>query len=276
MLNLKLGIIELYKKVATSLPPDVEEAIKAAHAHESEGTEAKGQLGSTLLTIKHSRQQKQPLCLDSGVPVFYVSVPTGMKHSDIKSAIMEATREATKLIPLASNSVDPITGENTSDNTGAGFPVIHIEESSGTNLSVELMMLGSSSENLGRTYQLPDAALGADRGLDGVYKCVMDAVRQAGGRGCPPYIIGVGLGTTRDQVTRLSKEQLRRKIGDTNPLNELKALEQKLYADINKLGIGGATTTLGVKIGAYHRHPDSYFVDVSLLCWNTRRGKLIW
>jgi tartrate/fumarate subfamily iron-sulfur-dependent hydro-lyase alpha chain len=93
--------------------------------------------------------------------------------------------------------------------------------------------------------------------------------------------VGVGIGTTRDQVTRLSKQQLRRKLRDANPDARLAELEAGLMREINASGIGisgggGATTALGVKIGAHHRHNDSYFVDVTLMCWNTRRGKLIW
>ena len=34
----------------------------------------------------------------------------------------------------------------------------------------------------------------ADRDLDGVRKCVLDAVYRAQGRGCSPYTIGVGIG----------------------------------------------------------------------------------
>jgi len=42
------------------------------------------------------------------------------------------------------------------------------------------------------------------------------------------------------------------------------------------MGLGGRTTALGVKIGVNHRHPASYFVEVSVSCLATRRGRLIW
>jgi tartrate/fumarate subfamily iron-sulfur-dependent hydro-lyase alpha chain len=72
-----------------------------------------------------------------------------------------------------------------------------------------------------------------------------------------------------------------RKLPDSNKITELAGLEQRLLRDINSLGVGpmglgGRTTALGVKIGVNHRHPASYFVDVSIGCWAMRRGRLIW
>lgn len=281
MLKLRHGIVELYKKVAFSLPPDVEAALKAAYEKEEEGSKAHQTLAEVLRNISRSREEKRPLCLDSGVPVFYISVPCGLGHKNIRDIVIEATREATSKIPLSPNAVDIITNTNTGDNTGEGFPIIYMEESADSNLAVELMLKGSWSENEGQTYRLPDEALGAERNLDGIRACVMDAVRLAQGRGCPPYTIGVGAGSTIDQVVNLSRQQLRRKLADKNPVGQLAELEERLLNDVNDLGIGvfglgGRTTALGVKVGANHRHPDSYFVDVALACWSNRRGKLIW
>jgi len=280
LLQLQKGIISLFRKVTTSLPPDVEAAIKEAAGIE-EDQSARSELLTVLNNVQSARSDKIPICEDTGVPFFYVSAPKGMSHIELKRTIMEATRAATVKIPLPSYSVDPLSGENTEDNTGAGIPVIHIEETGDTKLTIELMLLGTSSENLGRMYSLPDDSLGAGMDLDGISLAVMDAVKRAGGSGCPPYIIGVGLGPTRDQAAWLSKQQLRRKLDDENPVRELMELENNLLIKVNELGIGpkmkgGSTTALGIKIGLNHRHPRAAYLDVSLLCWNTRRGKLIW
>jgi fumarate hydratase class I len=123
--------------------------------------------------------------------------------------------------------------------------------------------------------------LKAERDLEGVRRCVLDAVYKAQGKGCPPYIIGVGVGAAKDQVTRLSKEQLLMRLDDVNKQLVLTKIEERLIRDINRLGIGplgfgGKTTALGVKIGVNHRHPASYFVDISVSCWADRRARLIW
>ena len=38
------------------------------------------------------------------------------------------------------------------------------------------------------------------------------------------------------------------------------------------MGFGGKTTVLGVKVGAQHRLPASYFVSVAYMCWANRRA----
>jgi fumarate hydratase class I len=248
---------------------------------EAEGSAAATSLDIVLQNVVMARESGRPICQDTGVPVFYVKVPSGLSQREISETIVEATKTATEAIPLRPNAVDVISGRNSGDNTGPGFPVIYLEETSEGTLVIDLMLKGGGSENIGQTYKLPDPELKAQRDFDGVRICVLDAVRKAQGRGCPPYIIGVGIGASKDQVTSLSKRQLLRKLNDTNSIEELAAIEKRIARDANSLGIGpqglgGAATVLGVKVGVNHRHPASYFVDVSFSCWATRRGRLIW
>lgn len=281
MLKLRDGIVELYRKVATSLPPDVEDALKLAYAAEKKGSNAKQALQIILENIRMARETARPICQDTGVPVFYINTPGGLSQLALENTIIDATRIATAKIPLRPNAVDIITDKNSGDNTGIGFPVIYFKEIMGSTLTIDLMLKGSGCENAGQTYKLPIEELNADRDLDGVRRCVLDAVHKAQGRGCPPYTIGVGIGASKDQVARLAKAQLMRKLQDVNESPALADLEKRLVREINSLGIGplgfgGKTTALGVKIGINHRHPASYFVEVSISCWANRRGRLIW
>ncbi len=281
MLKLRDGIVELYKKVATSLPPDVEAALKNAFTLEPENSRSKETLRILLENIVEARISKRPVCQDTGVPVFWIKVPLGLSHREIKDIVIEATRVATEKVPLRANAIDIISERNSGDNTGAGYPVIYFEETLESSLMIDLMLKGAGCENAGQVYKLPDMELGAQRGLEGVRKVVIDNVLKAQGRACPPYTLGVGIGATKDQVAQLSKKQLFRKLNDRNKNAELSSLEKRLADDINRLGIGpiglgGNTTLLGVKIGANHRHPASYFVDVSVSCWANRRGRLVW
>lgn len=281
MLKLRDGIIELYRKVATSLPPDVEDALKSACSRELADSRAASSLSIILENVKRARETARPICQDTGVPVFYVKVPFGLSQNELKQTIIDATREATQKVPLRPNAVDIITEKNSGDNTGEGLPIIYLEETTGSSLIIDLMLKGGGCENAGQTYKLPMEELGAQRSFEGVRICVLDAVHKAQGRGCPPYVIGVGIGAAKDQVTRLAKEQLMRKLTDTNKIDELARLETQLLQELNELGIGaiglgGKITALGVKIGVNHRHPASYFIDVSFGCWAMRRGRLIW
>jgi fumarate hydratase class I len=281
MFKLRDAIVKLYKKAATSLPTDVEAALRYAHAEEKERSNTKAALSVILENIRVARETERPICQDTGVPGFFIKVPIGISHLELKSAIIEATRIATVKVPLRANAVDILTDKNSGDNTGIGFPVMYFEETKGKKLTIDLMLKGSGCENAGQLYKLPVEELKAERDLGGVRKCVLDTVYKAQGKGCPPYIIGVGIGASKDQVTRLAKEQLMRRLEDTNKHEVLSELEKRLLKDINQLGIGplglgGKTTAIGVKIGVNHRHPASYFVDVSVCCWADRRARLAW
>lgn len=296
MLKLRDGVVELYKKVATSIPSDIEEALKNAAAAETEPF-AQESLGIILKNISIARSEARPLCQDTGIPVFFVKVPVGLSHQLIRNVIIDATRIATVKIPLRANAVNVVTERNTGDNVGEFFPIIYTEESPEQTLTVDLMLKGGGSENLGQLYKLPtelcvepstlDAqrnnaiTVVAERDFDGIRKCILDAVFRAQGKGCPPYTIGVAVGGAKDQVTFLSKKQLLRRITAPNPDSTMAAFEADVLNELNALGIGplgfgGGTTALAVKMAAASRHPASYFVDVSFSCWANRRGRLVW
>jgi fumarate hydratase class I len=281
LLKLRDGIVELYRKVATSLPPDVEEAMKAAYGFEAEDSEAQKVLGEIVQGVRESRKESKLVCLEIGLPVFYISVPQGLGHKDIVETVFEATRLATQKIPLSASAVDILTERNTGDNTGNGFPIIHLEQSPSDMLCVDLTLRCPECETLGQMYTLPDESLGAETNLDGIAKCAVDAVKRAKGNGCPPYVLGVGAGAAKDQATALSRRQLMRKLSDRPEDETLAGFEEKLLKEINGLGVGplgrsGSITALAVKLGLNHRLTSSFVVDVYLSCWALRRGRLIW
>lgn len=287
MLKLRDGIVELYRKVATSIPRDVEDALKAAFERETSPL-AKDTLGVMIKNISLARTSGRPICQDTGFPVFFAKVPVGLSHQLIREVIADATRVATKKIPLRANAVDIVTEKNSGDNTGEMFPMVYIDSTTEQTLTVDLMLKGGGSENLGQIYKLPATlniegvgTVTAERDLEGVRKCVLDAVFKAQGRGCPPYTVTVAAGGAKDQVTALSKLQLLRRLTDTHPDPVVAGLEGRLLTEINELGIGtagfgGKTTAIGVKVAVAHRHPASYFVDVSFACWANRKGRLMW
>ena len=286
MLKLRDGIIELYRKVATSIPTDVEDALKATRVGETEPF-ARESLETILKNISRARTSNRPICQDTGFPVFFVKVPIGLSQRNIRDIILDATRLATQKVPLRANAVSSITDKNSGDNVGDSFPMIYIEETDEQTLSIDLMLKGGGSENLGQIYKLParlymgENEFVADRGFDGIKKCVLDALFNTRGKECPPYTIAVAIGGSRDQVSYLSKRQLMRRLHDVHPDPVLAAFESKLLEEVNSLsvrpsGFDGQKIVLGVKIAAAHRHPESYFVDVSLACWANRRGKLVW
>jgi fumarate hydratase, class I len=169
-----------------------------------------------------------------------------------------------------------LPGKNTGDNTGDFVPQIHFEPSAGP-VRVSIMLKGGGSENMSTQYSLPLARINAARDLEGVRRCILDAVQQAQGHGCAPGILGVCIGGDRSSGYFLAKRQLFRSLDEANPSPVLASLEQTVLEDANTLGIGpmglgGKATLLGVKIGTAGRHPACYFVTVSYSCWATRRN----
>jgi len=199
-----------------------------------------------------------------------------------------STRKATKALPLRPNAVSILEEENTGDNVGFNTnktdihqPIVYIDQWKNKGIKVDLMLKGGGSENIGLQYKLPDKILNANRDFDGIKKCIIDSVFKAQGKGCPPYIVGVAIGGSKDLVSKESKRQLLRKIDDVNEDYRLAKSEKWLKTRINSLyigpiGLGGKTTVLGIKIKALHRHPASFFVDISFMCWACRRGTLIY
>ena len=273
--------VELITLASTNLPKDVEEKLISQMEKEKDGTPAKASLKTILDNVKLARQDRVPVCQDTGALVFYINyAPHIYKEKDFTSAIMDAVRTVTARSVLRPNAVDPVTGKNSGDNTGAGAPVLNFHQWDKDYTEVKLMLKGGGSENCGIQYKLPDASLKAGRNLDGVKKCVIDAVFKAQGKGCAPGIIGVAIGGNRDTGYKASKEVLFRKLEEKNNDPVLAKLEEELYSDLNSLnigpmGFGGKTTVLGVKAAALHRLPACYFVSVTYMCWACRRHTMV-
>ncbi|RLG15061.1 MAG: fumarate hydratase [Candidatus Nanohalarchaeota archaeon] len=265
------AIVNLYTRCATELPGDVCEKLRKSLEKEENDT-AKYILNTILENIDLAKKESKPICQDTGTPIFYISSDNTISLDEIKKHIETATKQATEKIPLRPNAADPIVGTNTGNR-----PIIHIEQSD--RFKIDLLMKGGGSENISAIYTLPDAKLNANKDIEGIKRCVLDAVFRAQGKGCPPYIIGVAIGGNIEQVAHLSKKQLLRNLNDRNKDEHLNKMETELLETINKLkigpmGLGGKTTALSVKIAKSHRHPASYFIGISFSCWALRRQSL--
>jgi fumarate hydratase class I len=277
---LKDQLLELIRLASTDLPKDVVESIQAAQQNEDEGSAARNVFGMILKNIELARTESTPICQDTGTNIYLVYIPEGVSMRKLTALIHEATSEAVERSYLRPNAVDSITGKNSGNNIGEGQPFIHFEEWDNDYIEFKLMLKGGGCENVSTQYKLPDVGLGAGRDMDGVFKVIVDAVNAAEGLGCAPGILGIGIGGDRTTSHLTAKTQLFRKMTDTNPNSDLSEMELKLLADLNKLGVGpmgfgGNTTILGVKMGAMHRLPASFFVSISYMCWAYRRHSMI-
>ena len=273
------ALFNLVRRTSCELPADVEAALKLARDEEAPGSTAQMVLAAFLENMRLAREMKRPLCQDTGMPIFFFHHPPGLSHRALRKACEEAVARATREQYLRHNAVDSVTGVNSGNNVGKGFPGLFCEEWDDAAIGVALMLKGGGSENVGRQYSLPDDSLGAGRDLEGVRRVVLDAVRRAEGKGCPPGILGICVGSDRGSGYVQSKHQLLRPLADVNPDPALAELEARILREANTLGIGplglgGKTTLLGVKIGALHRVPASFFVTITYMCWEHRRREI--
>jgi fumarate hydratase, class I len=281
MQDLTEHFVELIRRTSTDLPAEVEQALKEARQRESPGSAAQRALETILENVALARRNTTPICQDTGTPLFFVHHPPGWSTRQLREQIRAAVAEATRRSYLRPNAVEALSGKNSGNNLGdPAFPTIHFEEGEPDSMVVDLILKGGGCENVGAQYSLPHSGLQAGRDLEGVRRAALDAVHQAQGQGCAPGILGIAVGGDRGSSFLASKEALLRPLGDRNPDPELAALETRLTAEANQLGIGpmgfgGETTVLGTKVTELHRLPASFFVSVSYMCWAHRRRRMI-
>jgi len=270
------NILELIREVSTNLPSDVVEALVQARNLESKNSCGKLGLDVILKNIELAKNQKTPICQDTGFPTFFVKADP-LSWKKIKKAIHSAVRKATKEGTLRPNAVDPISGENVGN-----IPKIEFETSDSLKIEIALLLKGGGSENVSAQLSLPmQTDFGfTKRDLKGVKLAVMQILKNAGGKGCPPGIISVVIGGDRASGFALAKKNLLKKIGEENLNLKLKKLEAEIFTAANKLkigagGLGGRTTLLDCKIAALSRHPASFFVSLAYSCWACRRGRVV-
>ena len=245
------------------LPSDVLAALTRAATAERDEI-ARSELATILENIALAEERQVPICQDTGVPVVYITLPPDIPlTSEIFDGVREGVRRATAAVPLRPNVVDPITRRNTGDNTGVGMPAVHVTP--GERFTVTVLPKGAGSENASRIGMLLPSQAGD------IPEFVAETMLIAGGRPCPPVILGVGIGGTFDTVAALAKEAL------LLPVDTMDDYEQAICDAVNALGIGpmglgGDTTALAVKVKRADCHTASLPVAVNVQCWACRRA----
>lgn len=264
--------VKLLELAATELPNDVKQALQRAY-REEESKVGKAQLEAILKNVELAEKMRAPLCQDTGVIIFYIKAGSQVKGLDrVEMALHKATVRATREVPLRPNAVDPLTQENTGDNTGRFIPYIHWEVVPGNTFEITVMPKGGGSENVSAL-----GMLSPNEGIKGLEKFVIDTVVKAGAKPCPPTVLGVAVGGGADIAMMLAKAALLKPLNQSNPNLELAKLEEELRKAVNQtgigpMGLGGKTTVLDVKVDYAHRHPASYPVAVAVQCWAARRA----
>lgn len=255
--------MQALREAEIHLPDDVKEALERAYAAEDNPV-ARSELEAIRENIRMAESRNVPLCQDTGVPVVYITIPPEVPFTDaIREGVEDGVRQATTEIPLRPNVVSPCTRENTGDNCGMGMPAVHCTP--GERFTLTVLPKGAGSENVSALRMFLPSQTGE------VSRFITETVLRAGGKPCPPVILGIGIGSTADGAAALAKEAL------LLPLGEMGPLEQEIYTAVNALGIGpmglgGKTTCLGVRIRTGGCHTASLPVALNVQCWAARRA----
>lgn len=221
-----------------------------------------------------ARENREPMCQDTGMVVVFVELGYDIHlDGDLYDAINEGVRQAYQEGFLRKSvAKHPITRGNTNDNTPA---VIHVKLVKGDQIKLTLAPKGGGSENMSLVKML----IPSD-GVEGIKKLVLHTIFYAGGKPCPPLVVGIGLGGNLEKSAQIAKEAIMRDLDDVNPDPVLAKLESELLDEINTLGVGpmgfgGSTTALAVKINAYPCHIASLPVAINLQCHASRHKSVI-
>ena len=266
---------QLYLEAQIDIPPDVRQGLRNAHTRESNPV-ARGILGTMLKAIEVADRKHTLVCQDTGIPIFWITIGRGflIDGARVIEALRRGVERATTEMPLRSSIVSPIRRENRQTSSGEGVPVVHVEFSSAIDhIDIMMMPKGSGSESMSFLKML----LPAD-GIAGVKKFVLETCVGAGGRPCPPTIVGVGIGGSSDLCVTLAKKATLRPIGKRHPDPEVAALELELLGAINStgigpMGLGGDTTALDLHVETAWTHITLNPVAVNMQCWRGERRR---
>ena len=266
---------ELYIRALKRLPPDIKTGLAALDSRERDAT-AKQVLGTMIRNITVAEETDNLLCQDTGIPIYNVRIGRNVEVDGyaLKQAIGKGCERATREHPLRSSVVHPVTRRNEHTSCGRGVPVIHIDFSDAPEtLEIEMVPKGSGSEN----NSFLRMAIPAE-GVDAIKAFVVDCVLEAGGKTCPPTIVGVGVGGTSDLCVHLAKVAATRPLGSTCGDPEGAALEAQLSAVVNELGVGpqglgGDATAFAVHVETAATHITMNPVAVNMQCHSARRAR---
>ena len=264
----------LYIRALKLLPDDVKEGFARLDAGESDAT-AKDVLATMIKNIDVAEKTDNLLCQDTGIPIYNVTIGRNVDVDGfaLKEAIRRGCARATKEYSLRSSIVHPITRVNEHTSCGRRVPVINIDFSdTDDELLIEMIPKGSGSEN-GSFLKM---CIPAD-GVDGIKVFVIDKVLEAGGRVCPPTIVGVGVGGTADLCVHLAKVAATRALGTSCDDPDGARLEKELTTAVNSLGVGpqglgGDSTAFAVHVEMAATHITMNPVAVNIQCHSARRA----
>ena len=263
-------VYRLARKAGVTLTPACHAALESAAAQETGA--ARFALETVLENERTAAREQMPVCQDTGMAVVLIELGQDVRltGAPLKEAVDDGVRRAYADGCFRRSICDPLTRENTGDNTPAH---LHLDMVAGENVRVTFLPKGFGSENMSRLVMLTPS-----QGRKGIVDTIVETVKIAGSRPCPPVCVGVGIGGAFDGCAFLAKKALTRDVGSANPREDVASIEREALEKINALnigaqGFGGKVTALSVACEIAPTHIAGLPVAVNIQCHCVRCEK---
>lgn len=247
--------------------------IEDAYAHERDG-EARTRLKIMIGSIKIAREERRPLCQDTGIPFYFVTLGgRAQVHGDIVAALLRGTMRATKETPIRENVVHPLTSENPGTNVGWRIPYVFYDFKPDVDyVEITAVPRGAGADLPQTTVRIPSTGRRMEQIKKGILQVAVES-RWA----CPPHVYGICIGggvAIANDVALRAVFRLPTGAPSKDALGS--GLEREMYEAINSLGIGpmalgGDTTALAIHIEIVGAHTVVPALVVAPSCWTSGR-----
>lgn len=264
--TIEAAIIEAIGQISFCPDPGIKPALQRALKEEHEPL-AIDVLNTILENLSAAEEDKIPLCQDTGSLVVFAEIGNEVviEGETLDEIVNNALIQATQKYGLRRSILnDPLYNRQNSENNAPA--IIHVHLTKNAKIRMVLAQKGGGAENMSQLKMMNPSAT-----EDDIISFVVRTVIEAGGRACPPLVIGVGIGGNFEAVALLAKRALMRPLGEPNPDPRYAELEQKILIAVNETGVGtqglgGKCTALGVQIEVAPCHIASLPVAVNLQC----------
>ncbi len=267
----------LMTKAGIEIPDDYLAGIEAMTAAE-EGELSAFVLRTMLENWKAAKEDRRPMCADTGVPRYFVKAGNEARLEGgfvaLEWALRSATARATSDIPLRPNRVHPISRQDHNNNIGINAPEIEYS------FEPDAEWIDITTVHKGGLFGTDYRMLFPGDGIDGIKRFFLDVMVAFGKRGlaCQPAIVGIGLGGSKDTSMALGKQAAcLRTVGDRNPDAGIAQLEMELMELGNSIGMGamgfvGSSMVVDCHIELGYTHTGAMPMSVHCFCLSSRRA----
>lgn len=260
----------LYERSLKKIPDDTRAVLGKASERETDPT-ARRTFKMMLESADNAAGNGQLICSDVGIPTYSVKIGTRVQFDGpVRQAMVDGLADMAANIdpPILKMVTHPLTHERSY--AGKDIPIVSfdvIDDADYMDIVCAPKAMGTGRWEAVEAFVYPS--------VEDVEKYVLDVILRAGSQPCLPIVVGVGIGGTFDQATRLAKEAVLRPHGkpQTDPL--LAGIETRLLDAINQMGFGamgtgGDCSAMAVNVD-YSASHGFVPVAVCLNCWINRR-----